>query len=78
LTNWQTGTIIDLQRPNMVKKITFYDISDAIQYRVEMRRLGDATKMIHPEGKYEVIVAGEAPMEDTYGERMLERRLEIR
>jgi hypothetical protein len=55
----------------MVKKITFYDRSEAIQYQVEMRRLGYVTKMIHPEGKYEVIVAGEAPVEETYGERML-------
>jgi hypothetical protein len=44
-----------------VKKITFYDRIAAIQYQVEMRRLGYVTKMIHPEGKYEVILAGEAP-----------------
>jgi len=56
----------------MVKKITFYDRTDAIQYRVEMIRLGYITKMIHREGKYEVIVAGETPVEETYGERMLE------
>jgi hypothetical protein len=45
----------------MVKKITFYDKTEAIQYQLNMRRLGYVTKMIHPEGKYEVIVAGEAP-----------------
>jgi hypothetical protein len=28
--------------------------------------------MIPREGKYEVIVAGEAPVEETYAERMLE------
>ena len=44
----------------MVKKITFYDRTDAIQYQVEMRRLGYITKMIQRESKYEVIVAGEA------------------
>jgi hypothetical protein len=56
----------------MVKKITFYDRTDAIQYRMEMTRLGYITKMIQREGKYEVIVAGEAPVEETYVERMLE------
>ena len=45
----------------MVKKITFYDKTEAIQYQLNMRQLGYITKMIHPEGKYEVIVAGEAP-----------------
>lgn len=44
----------------MVKKITFYDKDEAIEYRLKMRRLGYVTKMIQPEGKYEVIVAGEA------------------
>jgi len=44
-----------------VKKITFYDKDEAIEYRLKMRRLGYVTKMIQPEGKYEVIVAGEAP-----------------
>jgi hypothetical protein len=44
----------------MVKKITFYDKAEAIQYQLEMRRLGYVTKMLRPEGKYEVIVAGEA------------------
>ena len=44
----------------MVKKITFYDKAEAIQYQLKMRRLGYVTKMLHPEGKYEVIVAGEA------------------
>jgi len=44
----------------MVKKITFYDRDEAIRYQVEMRRLGYVTKMIHPEGKYEVILGGEA------------------
>ena len=45
----------------MVKKITFYDKTEAIQYQLKMRQLGYITKMIHPAGKYEVIVAGEAP-----------------
>ena len=45
----------------MLKKITFYDEDEAIQYRLKMRRQGYVTKMIHPEGKYEVIVAGDAP-----------------
>lgn len=44
----------------MVKKITFYDKAEAIQYQLKMRQLGYVTKMLHPEGKYEVIVAGEA------------------
>jgi len=44
----------------MVKKITFYDKAEAIEYQLKMRRLGYITKMLHPEGKYEVIVAGEA------------------
>ena len=78
LTNGQTRIIITCEGPNMVKKITFYDVTDAIQYRLEMTRLGYVTKMIHPEGKYEVIVAGEAPVEETYGERMLDSRPQIR
>jgi len=45
----------------MVKKITFYDRTEAILYQEKMRRLGYIAKMVHPEGKYEVIVAGEAP-----------------
>jgi len=44
----------------MVKKITFFDKDEAIGYRLKMKRLGYVTKMLHPEGKYEVIVAGEA------------------
>jgi hypothetical protein len=56
----------------MVKKITFYDKTEAIQYQLKMRQLGYITKMIHPEGKYEVIVAGDVPVEETYRERMLE------
>ena len=44
-----------------MKKITFYDKTEAIQYQLNMRQLGYVTKMIHPEGKYEVIVAGGAP-----------------
>jgi len=43
----------------MVKKITFYDKDEAIQYQLKMRREGYITKMLRPEGKYEVIVAGE-------------------
>jgi hypothetical protein len=43
----------------MVKTVTFYDKDDAIQYRLRMRLQGYVTKIIHPEGKYEVIVAGE-------------------
>jgi hypothetical protein len=45
----------------MVKKIIFYDKTEAIQYQLKMRRQGYAAKMIHPQGKYEVVVAGEAP-----------------
>jgi hypothetical protein len=45
----------------MVKEITFYDKTEAIQYQLHMRRLGYVTKMIHPENMYEVSVAGEAP-----------------
>ncbi len=45
----------------MVKKITFYDETEAIQYQVKMRQLGYIAKMTHREGRYEVIVAGEAP-----------------
>jgi len=56
----------------MVKKITFYDKTEAMQYQLKMRQLGYVTKMLHPEGKYEVIMAGEAPVEETYRERMLE------
>ena len=44
----------------MVKKITFFDKDEAIEYRLKMKRLGYVTKMLHPEGKYEVIVGGEA------------------
>ncbi len=43
----------------MVKKITFFDKDEAIEYRLKMKRLGYITKVLHPEGKYEVIVAGE-------------------
>jgi hypothetical protein len=45
----------------MVKKITFYDKDEAIQYQLKMRQMGYIVKMIHPEGKYEVVVAGEVP-----------------
>ena len=45
----------------MVKKITFYDRTEAILYQEKMRRLGYVAKIIHREDKYEVIVAGEAP-----------------
>ncbi len=45
----------------MVKKITFYDKDEAIQYQLKMRQMGYVAKMIHPEGKYEVVVAGEVP-----------------
>ena len=44
----------------MVKKITFYDKIEAMLYQEKMRRLGYLAEMIHREGKYEVIVAGEA------------------
>jgi hypothetical protein len=60
LTNPQTRTIISIERPNMLRKITFYDETEAIQYQLKMRQLGYMAKMIHPEGKYEVVVAGEA------------------
>ena len=45
----------------MVKKITFYDRTEAILYQEKMRQLGYFAKMIHREGKYELIVAGEVP-----------------
>lgn len=45
----------------MLRKVTFYDETEAIQYQLKMRQLGYIAKMIHPEGKYEVIVAGEGP-----------------
>jgi hypothetical protein len=45
----------------MLKRITFYDEDEAIQYQLKMRRQGYLTKMIHPEGKYEVIMAREGP-----------------
>jgi len=44
-----------------LKKITFYNEDEVIQYRLKMRRQGYVTILIHPEGKYEVIVAEEAP-----------------
>jgi hypothetical protein len=62
----------------MVKKITFYDKTEAIQYQLKMRQFGYIAKMIQPEGKYEVIVAGHAPVEETYAERMLDFRPETR
>jgi len=62
----------------MVKKITFYDKTQAIQYQLKMRQLGYTVKMIQPEGKYEVIVAGAAPVEETYAERMLDSSPKIR
>lgn len=46
----------------MLRKVTFYDETEAIQYQLKMRQLGYTAKMIRPEGKYEVIVAGEAPV----------------
>jgi hypothetical protein len=78
LTNQQTRTIITFEKVNMVKKITFYDRTEAIQYQLKMRQLGYITKMIQPQGKYEVIVAGQAPVEETYAERMLDSCPEIR
>jgi hypothetical protein len=45
----------------MVKKITFFNRDDAIEYRMRMRQLGYVTKILQPEGKYEVVVAGETP-----------------
>jgi hypothetical protein len=45
----------------MVKKVTFYDKTEAIQYQLKMRALGYVTKMIPREGKYEVVMAGESP-----------------
>lgn len=44
-----------------MKKVTFFDKDEAIEYRMRMRRLGYVTRILHPEGKYEVIVAGETP-----------------
>lgn len=45
----------------MVKKITFYSKDEAIEYQLKMRRLGYVAKTIYVKGKYEVVVAGEAP-----------------
>lgn len=45
----------------MVKKITFYSKDEAIAYQVKKRREGYITKIMHSEGKYQVIMAGEAP-----------------
>ena len=45
----------------MVKKIIFFNRDDAIEYRMRMRQLGYVTKILQPEGKYEVVVAGETP-----------------
>ena len=45
----------------MVKKITFYDKDEAIQYQLKMRRQGYVAKMIESRSKYEVVVAGEVP-----------------
>ena len=45
----------------MVKKITFFNRDDAIEYRMRMRQMGYVTKILQPEGKYEVVVAGETP-----------------
>jgi hypothetical protein len=61
LTNWQTRTIITQEKTNMVKKITFYDKDEAIQYQLKMRWRGYLAKMIRREDRYEVIMAGEAP-----------------
>jgi hypothetical protein len=61
LTNRQVGMIIIQKKVNMVKKITFYDKNEAIQYQIKMRKQGYLAKMIRASGKYEVIVAGETP-----------------
>jgi hypothetical protein len=53
--------IIIQKKVNMVKKITFYDKNEAIQYQIKMRKQGYLAKMIRASGKYEVIVAGETP-----------------
>lgn len=45
----------------MVKKITFYDKTEAIQYQLKMRGLGYIAKIIPRQDKYEVIVAEDAP-----------------
>jgi hypothetical protein len=65
LTNRQVGTIIIQGRVNMVKKITFYDKSEAIRYQAKMRQQGYLAKMVRASGKYEVIVAGETPEWET-------------
>jgi len=44
-----------------MKKITFYDKDEAIQYQLKMKQTGYIAKMIESRGKYEVIVAGEVP-----------------
>jgi len=61
LTNRQGGTIIISEKVNMVKKITFYDKDEAIQYQIRMRQEGRQAKIIRGPGKYEVIVTGDAP-----------------
>jgi hypothetical protein len=45
----------------MVKKITFYDKTEAIQYQLKMRGLGYMAKIIPRQDKYEVIMAEDAP-----------------
>lgn len=45
----------------MVKKITFYDADEAIEYQLKMRRQGYIAKMIQLRGRYEVVVAGGVP-----------------
>ena len=45
----------------MVKKVTLFNRDDAIEYRMRMRQLGYVTRILQPEGKYEVVVAGETP-----------------
>jgi hypothetical protein len=45
----------------MVKKITFYDKTEAIQYQLKMRGLGYIAKIIPRQDTYEVIVAEDAP-----------------
>ena len=61
LTNSQPATIIAFKKVNMVKKITFYDKTEAIQYQLKMRGLGHIAKIIPRQDKYEVIVGGEGP-----------------
>ena len=44
-----------------MKKITFYDKDEAIQYQIRMRQEGRQAKILRRPGKYEVVVTGDSP-----------------